>query len=760
MPRPTRLLPSGRPEVDLDYIQILRGILKRRKKVVIAVFLLIAFPLLGLSLYGGRPRFQSSGTVLITPSIVDRISATREFASVSGTPPVQVAVLRSRTLAQEVLDALPKESLQELMDESLEPDYFLTFSNEVRRLLNKPRIVVSPQQRAVAELQGSRMEFQLVRRQDEGAPNGLVRISATAFNPRVAMDLVNTYVQVLVNWTRRSEQEDVSATRKFLEVQVGIVQRDLKEAEAALTEFEDRYGGVKLTDRTQFEVGRLVQLQGTLAEVQANQAVARSKLDALEKALPLPSAAESAAGAAERIRARLRELEPVLQQMRAKYTEEHPSLIAVRQEIENLRGQLAQLPLGSAQDPRVEGVPMSRAEVLGTIGAVNRNLANLQPQEQSLRLQIDQLRKNLRSLSGPEFDYARLLRSRGSNRALLSSLSDKLLALQIREQAQAGVVKIIDPAHFPVFPIQNISFRKLAFLVAVALGTAGALGFLVEYIYEPVESEKTIRRHVDLPFLGSAVEVSSRQPKGDRRPLLVFNKNPKVAMSQELYRVIRTNLEAENLRNPVKTMMIASPCPGEGKSTTAINLAMALRELGRRVVLVDADLRHPSLSKVLSSEAKGGLTDLLQGALDVEDMTIPIVSRGNESRSTYFAFIPSGSGPVEPGALLSSARAKDLVASLRQQWDYVLFDSAPLLLVSDNVLFATALDAVILVVQAEQTKKRDLQRAKDLLEGVGARILGVILNRVSPRRIPYYYRRYERYYRRADRARGSPPRPI
>ncbi|MFQ5932511.1 MAG: CpsD/CapB family tyrosine-protein kinase, partial [Nitrospiraceae bacterium] len=206
-----------------------------------------------------------------------------------------------------------------------------------------------------------------------------------------------------------------------------------------------------------------------------------------------------------------------------------------------------------------------------------------------------------------------------------------------------------------------------------------------------------------------------------------------------------------NLRTPFKAIMISSASPGEGKSTTSVNLAMALRELGRRVVLVDADLRHPSLSNLLQSGAEEGVASILQRAGNDGDMTASIsvsIEAMGVRPGSDFAFIPSGVTPGDPGALLSSAQAKELVTCLKEQCDYVLFDSPPLLLVSDNLLFATSLDGVILVAKAGQTKKRDLKRAKGLLEGAGARILGVILNQVPPRRLPYYYygRKYREYY--------------
>ena len=753
MPQRPRVSPTDAAEAELDYVQILRGVLRRRKAVVIATFSLIALPLLGWTIYGHRSRFQSTAIVHIKPSIVGMIPGARELP-VGPNLSVQMAVLKSRSLAAEVIEAVPQETLDELMQENLEPDYFLVLSNAVHRLLGKPPTATSPRQRALAELRKARMKFRPQTKMGRRDPSGLVVISATSFKPRVAMDLVNAYVQVLLNWSRRSEQEDVSSAQKFIELQLRRVRKDLKESEAKLSEFEDQHGVVRLTDRTKFEMSRLVKLQGELAQIQANQEIARGRLNALEKVLKgasrrAPSGTQITARAAGKISARLAKLEAALLQMRGKYTEEHPSVIATREEIRNLRSQLARFPIANISDPLTDISSMSRDEIVQNMAAVKGDLAKLQTEGAPLRLQIAQLRKSLRRLSASGSEYSALYGGVGSNRDLFSFLLQKLFALRIREQSQGGVVKIIDPPNLPSLPIHPVSARKLAFLVAFALGTAAGVGFLIEYINEPVESETTIRRQIGLPLLGSALAIPVRQPKGDKRPILVFNQGRRAVMPQELYRKIRTNLEAENLRTPFKAILITSAWPGEGKTTTAINLAVTLRELGRRVALVEADLRHPSLNQVLRSATPGGLTNLLQDIQNATDVTPPVDVSAEVmgmQLDSGFLFIPSGDPHDDPAALLGSTRTRELVTHLKRGWDYVLFDSPPILLVSDNLLFAQSLDGAILVVRSGQTKKRDLQRAKEILEEAGVRIIGVILNEVPLNQMPYYYHKYRSYY--------------
>ncbi|MCI0484449.1 MAG: hypothetical protein L0Y78_07690, partial [candidate division NC10 bacterium] len=470
-------------ESDLDYIQILQGVLRRRKKVVIAAFGLIAVPLLGWSMYGQRPQFRSTAMVQIRPSIAEIFPAARDLP-IRSDMAVQIAALRSRSLTKEVLKSLPQETMDELVQDSQRRDYFLTLSNAARGLLGKPPITISPHERATAELQEARMTFRSVNPvdpEDRRGGNGLVEISATAYNPRAATDLANGYIQVLVDWSRRSEQTDTVAAQKFLESQLNQMRTELAQSETAL-------------------------------------------LRATHKPLDTPTASEVRLTAdAQKLSARLTQLESVLLEMRAKYTEDHPSLVAVRQEIQDLQSELAEAQSQVVQRPKFRGRESDSSRLRGTVE---------------------------------------------SNRALVSFLSEKLLALRIRGQTFGSDVRIIDPPNVPSAPLEPISLRKLAFLLAFALGGAGGLGFLMEYIYEPVESEKTIRQRVDLPFLGSALKILSGPLKDGGRPVFVFNNDVgKATLPRELYRTIRTNLEAAKLQTPFKTIMITSACPGEGKST-------------------------------------------------------------------------------------------------------------------------------------------------------------------------------------------------
>jgi capsular exopolysaccharide synthesis family protein len=189
----------------------------------------------------------------------------------------------------------------------------------------------------------------------------------------------------------------------------------------------------------------------------------------------------------------------------------------------------------------------------------------------------------------------------------------------------------------------------------------------------------------------------------------------------EAYRTLRTNIQLSNVDNPIRSLLVASAGQDEGKSTTLANLAVTFAQAGNRVVLIDCDLRRPTLHKLFGATNDKGLTTML---LADEAAAPPLVDTPVEG----LRLLPSGPQPPNPSELLGSRRIEAAFARIQQDADLLLFDSPPLLAVSDAAVLARKVDAVLLVVSAGNTKREHAARAKQLLERAGARVLGVVLN--------------------------------
>jgi polysaccharide biosynthesis transport protein len=786
---------SANLQSEIDYVAILRGIWRRHKRLVVAIFLVVAVPSLTYVYVQSQTLYVSRGMISIEPSALAELPFLRE-APRKDTIATHMVLLKSRSLSEAVIEALPKESLEEILAHRQHTDYGLLLKNTVNRWVGRPQTVLSPQEQAIAELQKARMDFTPVKE----AENVFV-ITATATRPRVAMDLVNTHIQVLLNRARNVDQGEARRTRDFLEAQYQQVKESLARSEETVTKLQQQKGRVRPGGQTEIELVRLAQLENALAEAQANREITSNRIETLRRSLdqgrpkdakavkdtpgkkddtgePTQSVAlENLArmNAFKTAQEQLVRLEAKLASMRERYTEAHPSIQVTQEEVTRQQARVAQLArqLPASPSPRDLATPQTaparsdeRSDTQTKLATLERESESLQVKEETLKLQIARLRGNLRNLSQDEADFSTLRRSVEANRNLLALLSDRLMAARIREQGDSSIVRIVDPASFPAqatgSKTQQLTLMVLALAGSLAIGAA----FGLEFWRRPVETETDVLKATGLSVLGSVGVIehptASRRNRRGPRPVTLSAQTPGATGPQvdpihlELYRAIRANVETERLKSSFRSILVTSPAPSEGKSTTILNLAYAFQEFGRRVLVVEADIRRPSLSSPLGLTNKPGLVDFLNGTATFDQVCRPLPSG--------VIVIPGQVARGDAASLLASSRFKELLDVASQQFDVILIDSAPVLAVPDNLLLASIIDRVILVAKATGTSTRDLRKAQTVIERAGGRILGVVLNQADQRDVPYYHPRYRKYYtsgtgKRSEETPGRSPSP-
>ena len=232
---------------------------------------------------------------------------------------------------------------------------------------------------------------------------------------------------------------------------------------------------------------------------------------------------------------------------------------------------------------------------------------------------------------------------------------------------------------------------------------------------------------------------------------LIVQTNPKSPIS-EAYRTLRTNIQFSSLDNPIKTIVVTSTCPGEGKTTSVTNLAITMAHSGSRVLLIDGDLRKPELHKIFISSNQVGLTNILVSELDYKERVVQTHVEGLE-------ILPVGVIPPNPSELLASNKMKQLLDEVKRDYDFVLIDTPPVGLVTDASILSAIVDGTILVCASGQTSIEEIERAKELLKNVNANIIGVILNKIPLNRGGYsqyyYYRSYEEVNPKRTKRRGK-----
>jgi polysaccharide biosynthesis transport protein len=369
-------------------------------------------------------------------------------------------------------------------------------------------------------------------------------------------------------------------------------------------------------------------------------------------------------------------------------------------------------------------------------------LAALQ-REQMLGAALEQQKQQENKMNESAIEYSFLKRDFETNRTLYEGLLQKLKEAGVTAGLRSNNIREVDIARTPGSPAEPNIPRNLGFAFVLGLTSGVGLAFLLEGIDNTVRTPEQAQAISGLPSLGMIPMGSKNSAdNGSKRGLIVTGtKEPVELVTQsrpqsqmaESYRALRTSLLLTMLGAPPKTILITSALPREGKTTTSINTAVVLAQKGTRVLLIDADLRRPSIHKALGLGPRVGLSNVLTGGATLQQATI----RSSVLPSLYI--LPAGTPPPNPAELMASAQMLDLLAELREQYDHVIVDTPPTLSVTDAVVLSTRVDAVVLVIRSAQTTKPALRRSRDILAQVNARVAGVLLNAVDLDSADYYY---------------------
>ncbi len=309
------------------------------------------------------------------------------------------------------------------------------------------------------------------------------------------------------------------------------------------------------------------------------------------------------------------------------------------------------------------------------------------------------------------------------------------VASSILAGLKANNITIQDRAEVQKWPIKPN--KRLNILLAMIVGLSGGIGlvFFIEYLDNTVKNIEDIRRSVEWPFLGSVPDIDSGTGEFDKDLLTHIRPKDPIA---ESYRAIRTSvLFSSTEEHPLKSIIVTSPGPQEGKTTTLCNLGITMAQNQKRVLLVDADMRKPRLHEVFKKNNEIGLSNFLSGQAVFTDLA-------QKTEIDNLFLVPGGPYVPNPSELLTSHKMKEFIEKAKAKFDIILFDTSPIAVVTDAVILSQAVDGSIVVLQGDKTNKRVLPRISQLLKEARARIVGVLLNRVSPAHSDDYS--YNYYY--------------
>jgi polysaccharide biosynthesis transport protein len=433
----------------------------------------------------------------------------------------------------------------------------------------------------------------------------------------------------------------------------------------------------------------------------------------------------SSSGLLERLREQQADLKIQVAQLSTQFGASYPKVAQLNSQLKEVDAQL-------------------QIEMTKVVSRVRSDyLASLQRENMQHDAAMDKQKQEANRLNESAVEYSLLKRDLETNRTLYEGLLENLKEADVTAGLRSTNIRPVDEARVPTAPAEPNVPRNLTFALALGLTTGIGLAFLLEGVDNTVRTPEQAQVISALPSLGMIPLGSKMGTESRAKNRLSFASSKEVvelvtqsrpqSQMAEAYRALRTSLLLTSLGAPPKVILITSVLPQEGKTTTSINTAIVLAQKGTRVLLIDADLRRPSIHKTLGMGPRTGLSNVLSGNATLHQSSV---------RSTILPslwVLPAGTPPPNPAELLASTNMRDILAELREQYDHIVVDTPPTLSVTDAVVMATRADAVVLVIRCGQTTKQALRCSRDILMQVNARVAGVLLNAVDLHSPDYYY---------------------
>jgi len=716
-------------EVNLrDYWKVIR-----KRRWTITAFFLIIFISTAIMTFTMKPIFRGTTTILINtenPQIVDF----KEIFAVNTMDldyyQTQYKILESRTLAKRVVQSLKLPEHPEFLP-GPPPPFWEGLSNIYNSLFG---LFPSFAKNNLSEKNpsGTEMETRLVnsflnKLKIEPIRNSrLVKIHFDSYYPELSRQvpdhLASNYIQQnLENRFAVTEQ-----AKTWLTQQLDGLKAKVESADEALQAFGLKHDIISLEEKENVTMQRLTELNEALIKAESDR-MAKEALYRQTKNQnfdAFPSILENKL---------IMDLKQAYIQFEAQYMKlsetfkpGYPEMVRLKNQMDTIEKQLNQ-------------------EIKKIIHGIKNDYESSLKREFLIQKAFDQQKVRVMEMKDKAIQYNILKREADTNRELYKGLLQRMKEAGVSAGITASNIQVVDQAENPIKPYRPNKRLNLMLAAVVGLFLGVGIAFFFEYLDNTVKTSEDVEQLIHLPSFGMVPEISSerrkRLEKGASFPVeLITHGHPK-SMLSEAYRNIRTSILLSFSERPPRKILLTSPNPAEGKTTTVINTGIALAQTGVRVVVVDTDMRKPRIHKIFGEENEVGLSNFLSGNAELESIL-------KKTGIPNLFFIPSGPIPPNPSELIGSNLFKSMMKCLEERFDHIVLDSPPVLGFADSTILSTFVDGIILVVAGGKTPRETLERAKEVLQQVSAKILGVVINRVDIRRSDYgyYYYRYHHYY--------------
>ena len=723
---------------ELSLHDLLEIVLKG--KWIILAFFFSILAVTALYTFTVAPEYEASSLIQVntdqsTPELGDLFGLEGGFRNVLN----EIEILKSRTIGLAVADELVRD-----YDFSRD-DFTALAPNPEQGSLRSQDIFV-------------RLRDDYVKVRPVSQDVDFIEIIVSSTNPTEAAVIANLFAEKYLNYNLTASRAKMTALREFLDDISNSFATELQSAENDLSGFLNREAVVAPDEEARQLLGQVTELQQSQFQTQVDLGVATAELSALEahfEEMKPGLAGQISSGddlIIDRLRAEIADLIVEREQMYAKHPElradpsQNSELVKLNSQIESLRADLDTRSQGLVEDALASGaaygstttIPGSGGK-LGSLSELRMEITEKQIEVSALEAKLEVINSNMTTyqnelgrLPNQELILNRLSRTVQTQEQLYVALVEKLQEAKIAERSELGYVEVIDTAVAPADPVRPRIPLNLALggLVGLLFGIAAAFikNALDNKIRKPEDVRKlglnvigaipSLERIVKNDFDGqSRVTVADRSY--DTNLITLLNPLSPIA---EGYRRLRTNIQFSDPDRVIRTVMVTSAEPGEGKTITSTNLAVALAQSGRKTLYVDCDLRRARGHRIFGVNREPGLVDLLFDA-----MPAGVENYASEIDNLYI--IPAGRKIPNPAEVLESKKMSDFLNRMKQEFDIVVIDSAPVLAVTDALILGRQTDTTLLICSANTTSWQALDTSSTMLVEMGAHLTGVMLNR-------------------------------
>lgn len=723
----------------LDYWEI---VLKRRWLVLTC--LLVVFTTVAVGTLKEKPIYEGKVLLEIDPEPPNVVNF-KEVVSLGGNADMesyedtQYKIIQSRTLAERVVNDLQLYKVPEFIRNRY---LFGLIDGSVPAL--PPNLDQGPPDPGTPIFRNAVSYFMGAVSVDPVRRSNLLELTFESDNPQQAARVANKLADDYILYNLDLKFNDTIKASEWLKTKLDELKANMEKADDRLAAYARANGIIFITDKQTLVNEQLAQLQAALTAAQADRLSKQALYDQVQagRIETLPGVIDNPL--TQSLEQRKTELERNYEDMSVNFKPDYPKMIQVKKQMD-------------AIDKQIEQQKKTAARTI--IDSYDTALGR----EKYLTKAVDDQKNLVNELAEKTIQYNIIKRESDSNHELYNGLLDRMKEANVSAGLKESNIHVVDPAVVPTGPVKPRVMLNLSLGLVLGLALGVGLAFFQEYLDKTLKTADDVEQLLRLPALGvlprfglpgskdKEVDLDAglaEEPpaagslatasgsNGHRLTAPGIQGGPQAV---EAFRSLRTSVLLSASPVP-KLILVTSALPSEGKTTTAVNLGATLASLGNRVVVVDCDMRRPACHRSTGVENDPGFVQCLTGHVDLASAVLPVPGVENLS------VIPCGPIPPNPAEVLSSPVAADLLRQLRTQFEYVLVDSPPLMSVADGRILATLVDAVVLVARAHSTPYDIVRRARTLLYGSGARILGVALNDVDVERGGFGYQQYQYGY--------------